>query len=148
MLQISSIVQLAAQWKWAIVSLVVSIFLGTLVQRRYRTGLNKIPGPVLASILPFDRILTSLSGKQFLAHIKYHEEYGPLVRVGPNHISFSDADVITQLYGITTKFYKVCRANRNLGYPADDFLERLLYPFRRERESWSWQYSYSILDTR
>ncbi|KAK5455820.1 hypothetical protein LTS15_005137 [Exophiala xenobiotica] len=106
MLDIPSLIQFAAQWKWVSLVLGSSVLLAFFVQRKYQTGLRDIPGPFLASILPFDRVFTSLSGKQFLAHIKYHEKYGPLVRVGPNHVSFSDANVITQIYGITTKFYK------------------------------------------
>ena len=42
-------------------------------------------------------------------HLRLHEKYGSLVRVGPNHVSFSDASLIQQVYGITTKFYKVGR---------------------------------------
>ncbi|KAH8817037.1 putative P450 monooxygenase [Xylogone sp. PMI_703] len=73
----------------------------------YRRGLRSIPGPFLASFSNTDRIITAASGKQFLAHIKYHQKkYGNLVRVGPNHVSFSDADLIPLVYGITSKFYK------------------------------------------
>ena len=39
-------------------------------------------------------------------HIDLHKKYGPLVRTGPNHVSFSDASLIPQIYGITSKFYK------------------------------------------
>ena len=77
-------------------------------RRRYRKGLRDIPGPLFASISSFDRIITAASGNQFLTHIGYHNKYGPRVRVGPNHVSLSDGDVIPQIYGITTKFYKVC----------------------------------------
>lgn len=39
-------------------------------------------------------------------HLKLHEQYGPLVRVGPNHVSISDASCIPVLYGINNKFWK------------------------------------------
>ncbi|KAK1067702.1 hypothetical protein LTR74_006176 [Friedmanniomyces endolithicus] len=39
-------------------------------------------------------------------HLKLHERYGSLVRIGPKHISFSDSSLIPQIYGITSKFWK------------------------------------------
>ena len=107
MIDASKISQIAAQWTWFGILTSIVILFGFLVGQRYRTGLRDVPGPFFASVLPFDRLFSAISGKQYLTHIKYHEKYGPKVRVGPNHVSFSDADVITQLYGITTKFYKV-----------------------------------------
>ena len=41
-----------------------------------------------------------------LYHLDLHSKYGPLVRVGPKHVSFSDATRIPQIYGITSKFHK------------------------------------------
>ena len=40
-------------------------------------------------------------------HLKLHEKYGSLVRIGPNHVSFSDASLIPQIYSISSKFHKV-----------------------------------------
>ena len=39
-------------------------------------------------------------------HLRLHDKYGPLVRIGPNHVSFSDASLIPKVYSITSKFYK------------------------------------------
>lgn len=77
------------------------------VRTRYRRGLKQLPGPFLASVSPLDRILTAASGQQFKRHLEYHEKYGPVVRVGPNHVSFSNSDLIPQVYGITSRFLKV-----------------------------------------
>jgi hypothetical protein len=76
---------------------------------RRRKGLRNVPGPFLASILPFDRILTTFSGHQFQRHLAYHEKYGPLVRIGPKHVSVADSDQISVIYPITSKFGKVGR---------------------------------------
>jgi hypothetical protein len=78
-----------------------------LVYTRYCNELRNIPGPFLASILPLDRILSTAEGHQFSTHIEYHKRYGPLVRIGPNHVSFSDAEAIPLVYSISTKFFKV-----------------------------------------
>ena len=102
--EISGAVQ---QWKWvATITLVIALLIRLLLVR-YRTGLSKIPGPLTASVSSVDRITTVLSGHQFEYHLKYHQKYGPLVRVGPKHVSFSNANLIPLIYGITSRFYKV-----------------------------------------
>ena len=77
-----------------------------LISVRYRHGLKDIPGPFWASILPFDRIVSCARGHQCNVHIDYHQRYGLLVRVGPNHVSFADGDAISTVYSIATKFQK------------------------------------------
>lgn len=74
---------------------------------RYRKGLQDIPGPFWASILSFDRVITTASGKQQHKHLQYHNTYGPFVRVGPNHVSISRGEYITQIYGIGNAYPKV-----------------------------------------
>ncbi|KIX99149.1 uncharacterized protein Z520_04725 [Fonsecaea multimorphosa CBS 102226] len=78
----------------------------TLIRIRYRRGLRDIPGPFFASILPFDRMLSTYSGHQFQRHLEYHAKYGNLVRVGPNHVSLGDSEQISNVYSITSKFDK------------------------------------------
>ncbi|KAK5266971.1 hypothetical protein LTR99_006071 [Exophiala xenobiotica] len=51
-------------------------------------------------------MLTTYSGHQFEKHLAYHEKYGPVVRVGPKHVSISDSDQISVIYNITSKFNK------------------------------------------
>lgn len=87
---------------------VTSCVLLLLLSVRFRKGLRDIPGPFLASISPLDRILTAYSGQQFAKHMAYHERYGPVVRIGPNHVSVADSDQISVIYHITSKFNKVC----------------------------------------
>ncbi|KAK1021542.1 hypothetical protein LTR33_018430, partial [Friedmanniomyces endolithicus] len=53
-----------------------------------------------------DRIWSCATGMQMNYHLKLHERYGSLVRIGPKHISFSDSSLIPQIYGITSKFWK------------------------------------------
>ena len=80
-----------------------------LIKTRYRPGLRQIPGPFLASVSSLDRLWSCAGGLQMNYHLKLHEEYGPLVRIGPKHVSFSDARLIPQIYSISSKFYKVSR---------------------------------------
>jgi Cytochrome P450 len=102
----------------AIVSAIALVVL-SILRVRLRRGLCQIPGPFLASISSLDRIRTAASGKQHDIHQRYHAKYGPMVRVGPNHISLSNCNLIPRIYNITTDFYKsdfyslfdVCAAN-------------------------------------
>lgn len=82
-------------------------FVAFLLRIRLRPGLRNIPGPFLASFTPFDRLWTAISGRAFLFHLDYHRKYGPLVRLGPNHVSVADSQYIPLIYGIASKFYKV-----------------------------------------
>lgn len=73
---------------------------------RNRPGLRDIPGPFLASISNLDRIWSCLRGEQMDYHLRLHDRYGPLVRVGPNHVSFAEGSLIPTVYGINTRFWK------------------------------------------
>jgi hypothetical protein len=94
------------QWRFIVTSL-FSFALARLIYFRYYAHLRMIPGPRLASFSSLHRLWTAATGKQFIIQQELHEEYGPLVRVGPNHVSVSDAASIVDIYGISTKFYKV-----------------------------------------
>lgn len=96
-------------WQSAAVAAValLAVLVGYYASVRYRPGLRNIPGPFLASISDLDRLWSCASGLQMNYHIKLHEKYGPLVRVGPKHVSFSDAKLIPQVYTISSKFWKV-----------------------------------------
>lgn len=73
---------------------------------RYRHDLRKIPGPFLASFSNLDRMWSCAKGNQMNYHITLHAKYGSVVRVGPNHVSVSDGNAISQLYSISSKFVK------------------------------------------
>jgi cytochrome P450 len=77
-----------------------------IILTRYWPGLRSIPGPFLASISHLDRIWSLIAGQQMNYHLRLHDKYGPLVRVGPNHVSFSDGSLIPMVYGINTRFWK------------------------------------------
>lgn len=100
------------------IALIVAIPLISLFRIRQRRGLREVPGPFFASIFSFDRILTTFSGHQFKRHLQYHEKYGNLVRIGPNHVSLGDSEQICHVYNITSKFDKVSRVSFSQGVRA------------------------------
>ncbi|KAM3418852.1 hypothetical protein BST61_g4815 [Cercospora zeina] len=77
-----------------------------IIHIRFRPGLKQIPGPFLASISDLDRIISCAHGRQMDHHIQLHKKYGRLVRIGANHVMFSDAAFTPQVYGISSKFMK------------------------------------------
>jgi hypothetical protein len=69
--------------------IIFSIFLilsGYIVYQRYFSPLAKVPGPFLASFTNLWWLCVVLKRQQHLDSIRLHEQYGPLVRLGPNHV--------------------------------------------------------------
>lgn len=83
--------------------LAIAFYYGSV---RFRTGLRKLPGPWLASISDLDRIWSCAKGQQMFYHLALHQQCGPVVRIGPNHVSLSDCSLIPLIYSISTKFRK------------------------------------------
>lgn len=99
-------VAVASKWPFLLLLLAVLTISTTILRTRLRKGLRDIPGPALASISSIPRLLTAASGHIYAVHIDYHKRFGNVVRIGPYHVSISDASVIPQIYNITTNFYK------------------------------------------
>lgn len=75
----------------------------------YRTTLHplaKFPGPKLAGMTSMYAMAYDFPGetsyiKQFA---KWHEEYGPIIRIEPNHLHVLDMDAYNQVFKVGTKF--------------------------------------------
>lgn len=90
---------------WPVISLGL-IFLW-LVRNRYYHGLNKYPGPFLASLTDWWRFIDVYKRRPERTHIALHKKYGPVVRLGPNTLSFSDPEALKTIYGLNKGFIKV-----------------------------------------
>ena len=90
----------------ALFSLFAFLVLRTLYTA-FRAGIRQIPGPWLAKFTIFYRISMVTKGKGVQEYRQLHEEFGDVVRVGPNHVSVNDPHAIQQIYGISSKFRKV-----------------------------------------
>ncbi|KAL8897199.1 MAG: hypothetical protein Q9192_002703 [Flavoplaca navasiana] len=73
---------------------------------RYKPHLRKIPGPTLASFSNLWKIAGVLKQDMPWRNIAAHEKYGPLVRIGPNHVSTSDPEALKVIYGFVNVFRK------------------------------------------
>ena len=95
---------LARHWP-ALVCLAVA---ARLLRNRYRNGLAAYPGPVLASLTDWWRFWDVYGRRPERTHIALHERHGPVVRLGPNTLSFADPDALRTIYGLNKGFVKVC----------------------------------------
>ena len=88
----------------------ILIFLLLLAQplyARYSQGLNAYPGPFLASVSGVWRVWYTWYHRHEKPLVKLHEEYGEVVRIAPNVLSFSDPRAIKDIYGAQQNFPKV-----------------------------------------
>ena len=78
-----------------------------LLRTYFRRHLYSIPGPFINSLTSVPRLLSVAYGHHHLDTIALHCRYGPLVRIGPNHVSFtSDTEALSTVYSISSRFEK------------------------------------------
>ncbi|KAK3617897.1 hypothetical protein LTR56_024996 [Elasticomyces elasticus] len=82
------------------------VILEKILRYRFITPLRNFPGPFLASITDKWLLYYDLAGLRTLTIHELHRRYGPVVRIGPNELSFSDVSVVNQIYGQQTAFMK------------------------------------------
>ena len=68
-------------------ALLTSIVLLYLIHNLFH--LKSVPGPLLNRLTSFPRLFSVYKGRNHLDTINIHDQYGPLVRTGPNHVSVS-----------------------------------------------------------
>jgi cytochrome P450 len=81
--------------------------LGTIVYNLYFHRLSHIPGPWLARSTPFPYSIQTRSGNIVNWVQQLHQQYGDVVRVAPNEVSFISAETAwPDIYGHRTGKYK------------------------------------------
>lgn len=85
----------------------VALYAISAIHIAFKRGLRSIPGPFLARFSSLYRIGLVYHGEAPTNYRRLHEQYGPLVRVGPNAVSVSEADMVPIIYGIGSQFLKV-----------------------------------------
>ncbi|KAJ6438380.1 cytochrome P450 [Purpureocillium lavendulum] len=71
----------------------------TVVYRLLFHPLAHIPGPKLAAVSDITFIAYFFRGDSHVAVLKWHEQYGPVVRIGPNELSFNNEQAWKEIYG-------------------------------------------------
>ncbi|KAK7427324.1 hypothetical protein QQZ08_006093 [Neonectria magnoliae] len=98
----SLLAALAQHW----VLILVTLFLTWHVKNRYHNGLNKYPGPFLASLTDWWRFFDVYKRRPERTLRALHDKYGDIVRTGPNSLSFSDPAALKSIYGLNKGFIK------------------------------------------
>lgn len=78
------------------------------VYNRYFHPLRHFPGPFWASVSNFWKLYIVSTKESHTRGIKYHEKYGPVIRVAPNLLVFNDPEllpVVYHRYADKTDFY-------------------------------------------
>lgn len=70
-----------------------------LLRVRYSRGLNKFPGPFLASFTDLWKIWYVYTTSEQNLYLDVHRKYGDVVRIGPKQLSFADPRAINEIYG-------------------------------------------------
>lgn len=86
--------------------ILIAVVVGRLVRNRYHNGLNKYPGPFLASLTDLWRIWDVYGQRPDITHQRLHAKYGDVVRLGPNALSFADPKALKTIYGLNKGFLK------------------------------------------
>ncbi|KAH9908004.1 putative cytochrome P450 [Xylariomycetidae sp. FL2044] len=71
----------------------------TIVYNLYFHPLRDYPGPLLQAASPLPWALQHMTGRVPFRTLALHERYGPVVRIGPNHLSYTDPKAWKDIYG-------------------------------------------------
>jgi len=77
-----------------------------IIYHLFFSPLRHIPGPFLAKFTTKWLTINEVMGHRSEVVEKAHERYGPVVRLAPDELSFSDASCIKELYLSGSKFPK------------------------------------------
>ncbi|CAK7246249.1 MAG: hypothetical protein STHCBS139747_007873 [Sporothrix thermara] len=69
-------------------------------------GLRKYPAPGIAAFSPLWQMYHNYFGVKYLAVQRAHEKLGPVVRLGPKHVSFASPQAFRAIYGHGTSIKK------------------------------------------
>ena len=69
-----------------------------ITYQRWFHPLSKYPGPFLASLTDLWKAYQMTQRRLPYKYAELHEKYGPVIRVGPNSLSFSDPNAIAPIY--------------------------------------------------
>lgn len=86
----------------------IAYLLAKVIYRLYLSPLAKIPGPRWAAATVFYEAYYSIvKDGQFLFKIRdLHEEYGPIIRIGPKELHINDPEAYDQIYSNNGRWNK------------------------------------------
>ncbi|KAI4264336.1 MAG: hypothetical protein L6R42_000547 [Xanthoria sp. 1 TBL-2021] len=97
---------------------------GLAIYRLYLSPLAKFPGPKLAALTQWVETYHELKnpGGQFIwVYQKWHEQYGPIIRINPTELHIQDSDFYETLYSGTRPADKLQRLEHRFNNPTSSF---------------------------
>lgn len=89
------------------------------IYRRFFHPLAKIPGPLPAAITAYYHLYYN---RRLIYELdRLHEEYGPIVRIGPNEVHLADVEHYDTIYHVGSKYNKWPRWYNAMGLPQSAF---------------------------
>ncbi|KAL8387041.1 hypothetical protein RB595_010201 [Gaeumannomyces hyphopodioides] len=82
-----------------IISILLLLLAVHLLRMRVFHPLRRYPGPWLNSVSEIPAAWALLQGRQPKAYKELHDKYGPIVRMSPNELSFTDVEAWNDIYG-------------------------------------------------
>ncbi|KAL6852994.1 hypothetical protein ACO1O0_007543 [Amphichorda felina] len=80
--------------------------LGLAVYRIFFHPLARYPGPLIAKLTNAHQLYHAWRGDRHLEFWRMHQRYGPVVRFGPNCLSFNSAAALKDVYGFKSNVRK------------------------------------------
>lgn len=85
----------------------ILLFFIITVITAFKYGLRSIPGPFIAKFTNIWRLVKVVKGDFQQTIIQVHQQYGEVVRIGPDTVSISSPEAIDIIYGLKQNFPKV-----------------------------------------
>ncbi len=92
---------------WTILLLFTVTLVYYLFAQRNTNGLNRYPGPWLASVTNFWHRLDVKTNRHQHHLLELHRRHGDVVRIGPNKLSIATPECVAPIYGVSHEFLKV-----------------------------------------
>ena len=92
-----------------------------LILKRYRSGLRQIPGPFVATFSNIWRLNVIRNEDMPWTSIRLHEKLGPLVRIGPKHVSVASPESMNVIHGSNSQYRKISEPSAGFLGPAFDY---------------------------
>ncbi|KAH8725553.1 pisatin demethylase [Phaeosphaeriaceae sp. PMI808] len=90
----------------ALVTSCIALLTARLLYNKFGTGLNHIPGPFWASFTDIYRLSVVWGRRPDKWHIRLHEQYGEVVRIGPATVICSKHKAAKKIYALNSGFVK------------------------------------------
>ena len=87
-------------------SFMAGTFLSMGIYRAFFHRLRSVPGPFLARLSNFWFVSKTSDGTAYLQVRKLHQQYGDIVRIGPNEVSIADPEIVMVVHSVKSRCRK------------------------------------------